>query len=522
MRFAFEDCVLDTSRRELRRGAESVDLEPQVFDLLEFLIRTRDRVASRDDLIEAVWNGRIVSESTLSSRINAARVAIGDDGTAQRLIRTLPRKGIRFVGQVREESETPAAVPVPATRSQQDTSPAFDGPSIAVLPFTNMSGDPESDYFADGITEEIITALAHCSGLLVIARTSSFIYKGRAIDVRQVGRELGVGYVLEGSVRRRDDRLRITVQLIEATAGTHLWASRFDGSLSEVFELQDRIAANAAATIEPKLRFAEAEGARRKPPGDMRAYDLWLRALSHAWEFTPDSIKAALRCLEQALEIDPAYALAMSTAAYYRAQSVFQGWAEQPEAERAVAVKLAWQAIGLAGNDANVLWQGAFTVWSMEQDGLKALELARRALQVNPNSTIALAVAGWIEAVTGDPEGGRRKIEQALRLIPRHPRAWLMSTAMAVSYIASGQYHDAVSWAEKATVENRRFAPALRFLAVALVKVGQIDRARQIVREMLQAEPTLTLARLRTRVPFVERPILKVCSDALRTAGLPD
>ena len=248
--YRFEDLVLDTNRRELRRGHGLVAVEPQVFDLLEFLIRARDRVVSRDDLLAAVWQGRIVSEATLSSRVNSARAAIGDSGEEQRLIKTLPRKGVRFVGAVREESDPPSRPVVEAVL--EDVKPRMAdpaGPSIAVLPFTNMSGDPEQDYFADGMAEDITTALSRCSGLFVIARNSSFIYKGNAVDVRRVGRELGVGYVLEGSVRRGGERLRISGQLIDARSGAHLWADRFDGDLSDVFELQDRITASVVAAI---------------------------------------------------------------------------------------------------------------------------------------------------------------------------------------------------------------------------------------------------------------------------------
>src|SRR4051812_33570774 len=210
--YRFDDFVLDTGRRELRRGDGLVAMEPQVFDLLAFLIRTRDHVASRDAILAEVWGGRIVSEATLASRISAARSAIGDSSEAQRLIRTIPRKGIRFVADVHEQDETAKTPTAPAT-------PALDSPAIAVLPFTNMSGDPEQDYFADGMVEDIITALSRCSGLAVIARNSSFIYKGRAVDIREVGRDLGVGYVLEGSVRRAGPRLRISGQLIDAASG---------------------------------------------------------------------------------------------------------------------------------------------------------------------------------------------------------------------------------------------------------------------------------------------------------------
>jgi TolB-like protein len=221
-------------------------------------------VVGRDDLFAAVWKGRIVSEATLGSRINSARAAIGDNGEEQRLIRTFPRKGFRFVGEVREESHASAErepdIPLQKVKPRM-TDP--DGPSIAVLPFTNMSGDPEQDYFADGMAEDIITALSRCSGLFVIARNSSFTYKGQAVDIRHVGRELGVGYVLEGSVRRGGNRLRITGQLIDATSGVHLWADRFDGDETDVFELQDRITESVVAAIEPTLQLAEVK--RRKP-----------------------------------------------------------------------------------------------------------------------------------------------------------------------------------------------------------------------------------------------------------------
>src|SRR5215813_12119711 len=302
LRYHFEDCTLDTDRRELRRPDGPVSVEPQVFDLLEFLVQNRDRVVSRDTLIEAIWAGRIVSESALTTRINAVRSAIGDTGEEQRLIKTFPRKGIRFVGVVREE----AVKPVSASRAEPIALP--EKPSIAVLPFTNMSGDPEQDYFADGMAAEIITALSRCSWLFVIARNSSFTYKGKAFDLRQVGRELGVRYVMEGSVRRAGDRLRILGQLADATTGTHLWADRFDGDMSDVFDLQDRITESVVAAIEPRLQLAEIERLKRSPAANLDAYDLLLRAQQLEYEFTAESLAAALRYLDQALAIDSAYA----------------------------------------------------------------------------------------------------------------------------------------------------------------------------------------------------------------------
>ena len=272
--YQFAGCTLDTARRELRQGDDLVAIKPQVFDVLTFLIEARDRVVSRDNLMDTVWHGRIVSEATLSSRLNSARTAIGDNGAEQRLIRTLPRKGVRFVGEVREvadpEPEPPRHGAPPAAITWRD-GPRL--PSIAVLPFTNMSGDREQDYFADGMAEEIITALSRSSGLFVIARNSSFAYKGRAIDVRQIGQELGVAYVLEGSVRRSRDQLRITGQLVDAASGAHLWSDRFDGDLQKVFELQDRVSESVAAAIEPTLQRAEIGRLGRDRPVRLDAYE---------------------------------------------------------------------------------------------------------------------------------------------------------------------------------------------------------------------------------------------------------
>ena len=244
MRYLFEDFALDTERRELRRGDAPVAIEPQVFDLLAYVVENRQRVVSRDDLIAQVWDGRIVSESALARCINGARSAIGDSGDAQRLIKTLPRKGLRFVGAVREE-HSPSGLAGASAVEAEKAVPALalpDRPSIAVLPFDNVSGDREQDYFCDGITEDIITELSRFSELFVIARNSSFQYKGKAVDVRQVGRQLDVRYVLQGSIRRGGNSVRISVQLIDAMTGTHRWAERYDRKLEDVFAVQDEVA----------------------------------------------------------------------------------------------------------------------------------------------------------------------------------------------------------------------------------------------------------------------------------------
>jgi TolB-like protein/Tfp pilus assembly protein PilF len=516
--YRFEDFALDTERRELRCRDDLLPIEPQVFDLLTYLIDNRKRVVSKDDLIASVWAGRIVSDATLDSRVNAARRAIGDSGGTQRLIKTLPRKGIRFVGAVRENEKPPEGV----EHSPTVALPLPERPSIAVLPFVNMSGDPEQEYFVDGMAEEIITALARCNWLFVIARNSSFTYKSKAVDVRQIGRELGVRYVLEGSVRRAGDRLRFTGQLIDATSGTHIWADRFDGEMSDVFELQDRFTASVVAAIEPVLQLAEIERLKHKPAASLDAYDLLLRAQQRAYEFTAESLAAALRYLEQALAIDPSYAPAMALAACCYGDLYRQGWARDPAAEAAEGLRLAARAVEIAKDDSNVLWMAAFGVWCLAQDGFRARDLAYRSLRLNPNSPMALTIAGWVESILANHDKAFELIGRAQRLSPRDPREWFMSTAMAGALMHNRQFQEALPWAENALAQNPRNSIARRILASCLASLGQIDKAREIMREVLKIEPDLTISTLRGRLTHMEESVWKTFSNGLRCAGLPE
>jgi TolB-like protein len=523
MIYRFGRFSLDTARRELRSGETLIQVEPQVFDLLTYVIEARDRVVSRDDLLQAVWRGRIVSEATLSSRLNAARAAIGDTGAAQRLIRTLPRKGVRFVGAVEVTVDDPPSAAAAATAP--DLGPwraAPYAPAIAVLPFANLSGDPEQDYFADGMTEELITALSRNSGLFVIARNSSFTYKGKAVDVRQVGRDLGVAYVLEGSVRRSRARLRITGQLVDAASGAHLWAERFDGSLGEIFELQERVSDSVATAIEPTLQMAEITRLTREPPRRPGAYDLVLRAYALLSEFTPASMAAALTCLEQSRAIDPDYALAMAAVAYCRAQCHFQGWIKQNDATCAEAVDLAWDAVSLAPSDAQILWMAAFAIWNMARsERERARDLFRRSLLLNPNSAMALTLGGWIETMCGNLTEGRAMVARAQRLNPRDPRGWFMSGVTAIAAVIEEDYPEALVWAERSLAQNPRFAVALRVTVVAYMKLGKKDRAEEAVRTLLRIEPDLTVSEFFRRIPVPVQSMAVAYADALRAAGLP-
>src|SRR3954471_16164718 len=340
VKFSFDNHILDTSRRELRRGSELVAMQPQVFDLLVHLLKHRDHVVSRDDLIALVWGGRIVSDSTLDSRVNAARNAVGDNGKDQKLIRTIPRKGLRFVGHVNGHSD--GELPGTAAEGGEPQQLALtlpDRPAIAVLPFDNMSGSQEQDYFSDGITEDIITGLSKLRWFFVIARNSSFTYKGKAVHMKQVAAELGVRYVVEGSVRKSGDRVRITAQLNDTATGSHIWAEHYDRDLTDVFAVQDEITDAIVTAIEPQIYAAENFRSRRKPPNNLDAWDLVMRALSHHWRVTRTDSLTAQALLERAIAIDPDYGQALGVLATSHSFCAHMGWSDlataAPIAERA-------------------------------------------------------------------------------------------------------------------------------------------------------------------------------------------
>ena len=344
MQFLFAGHTLDTDRRELRRGDDVIAVEPQVFDLLVYLVQNRDRVVSKDDLIASVWRNRIVSDSTLTSRINAARKAVGDSGEEQKLIRTVAAQRTALCrrcarGVKCRPSRRIAVATADEIHEPRTALPLPDRPAIAVLPFINMSGEAEQEYFSDGISEDIITALSKLRWFFVIARNSSFVYKGKSVHMKQIAEELGVGYVVEGSVRKGGDRVRITVQLNDVATGSHIWAERYDRSLADVFAVQDEITEAIVAAIEPQLYAAENFRARRKPPDSMDAWDLVMRALSHYWRVTRQDNLVAQALLEKAIAIDPNYGQALGVLATSHTFVAHMGWADQatsmPIAERA-------------------------------------------------------------------------------------------------------------------------------------------------------------------------------------------
>jgi TolB-like protein len=530
MQFLFADHVLDMNRRELHRGCARIAVEPQVFDLLAYLVQNRERVVSKDDLIAAVWSGRIVSDSTLTSRINAARKAVGDSGAEQRLIRTIARKGLRFVGSVRvlPEGGDPANVtgsppgdaPEPSRPVVSPFLPPSDRPAIAVLPFTNMSGEPERDYFSDGISEDIITALSKLRWFMVIARNSSFFYKGKPVPMRQIAEELGVGYLVEGSVRRSGERVRITAQLNDVATGRQLWAERYDRDLADVFAVQDEITDAVVAAIEPQLYAAENFRAQRKPPESLDAWDLVMRALSHYWRVTREDNLEAQRLLEQAIAIDPNYAQALAVLAVSHTFGAHMGW-EAAAAAAPVAERAGLAAVRADGEDpwAHLALACAYVYLGRIDDALAAFETA---LRLNPNFSLAQGYYGLVLSWSGRWREGIEAARRALRLSPRDPFSAIYLGTAAYAAFVGRDYGEAIRLARDGIRERNDFVGGHRVLTAAAAMAGEIDLARTALEELRRVHPDISLAWVASQLPsFKADPEQREhFLEGLRRAGL--
>ena len=521
MQFLFEDYVLDIDRRELRRGAQQIAVGPQVFDLLVYLVQNRERVVTKDDLLDAVWSGRFVSESNLTTRINAARKAIGDTGEEQRLIRTVPRKGFRFVGVVTCEAENVKDVRG-STATTPKPLPLPDKPSIAVLPFDNMSGDREQEYFADGMVEEIITALSRFRQLFVIARNSTFTYKGRGVDVKQVGRELGVRYVLEGSVRRSDNRVRIAAQLIDATTATHLWADRFDSAIENIFDLQDRLTATVVGAVAPQLQQAEIERAKRKPTESLDAYELFFRGMANFYQWTLEGTNEALRLFHRAVELDPDFAPAYGMAAYCYLWRKVNGWTVNYEQETGEAGRLARRAVDLGQDDAVALTFGGYTLAYAVGDFEGAAAFLDRALTLNPNLAAAWHYSGLTKIWLGEPDIAIEHLTIAMRLSPLDPFIHYRQSLTALAHLCAGRYEEACMWSEKALQAGPNYAPGYRIAAASNALVGRIEKAQKIAARIRQFDAGFRVSSAKDILPFRRPEDLARYEDGLRKAGLPE
>ena len=393
-------------------------------------------------------------------------------------------------------------------------------PSIAVLPFQNMSGDPEQEYFADGMVEEIITALSRVGWFFVIARNSSFAYKGKHVDVRQVGRELGVRYVLEGSIRKSGNRVRITGQLIEAANGNHVWADKFEGSLDDVFELQDRITETVVAAIEPSLQGAEIRRSSTKPTGSLDAYDLYLRALSHRYALTRESLDEAIRLLERAIVLDPDYAFAKALAASTHTSRGIQSWATAEDIVR--GQQLAHEALISSRDDPTTIALAAHAMAWLGREYDIALAAMDRAIRLNPNSAQILMLSGHLRTWVSDADSAVDHLSRAIRLNPVDPEIGYSLGGLAYALLIKGDYDKALEVARRTARETPRWMGAWRVLVAASVRNQRLPEAQEAVRHMLLISPDHSIAQSRGALRFRDELICGMILDSLRLAGLPE
>lgn len=530
LQFVFEGYVLDPERRELSLRGQNVAVGPKVFDLLLHLVVNRNRVVSKDDLLMAVWSGRLVSESTITSHINAVRKAIGDNGAEQRLVRTVARKGFRFVGEVEDAAgEAPGMRGTrEVERSPVESVPSHaalalpDRPSITVLPFQNLGGDPDQDYFADGVVEDVITALSRIRWLFVIARNSSFAYKGRAVDVKAIGRELGVRYVLEGSVRRSGNQVRITGQLIEAASGAHLWAERFEGTLDDIFELQEQVAGSVVGAISPQLERAEIERARHKPTASLDAYDYYLRGMAKLHNGGREAIEAALPLFHRAIELDPEFASAYGGAAWCHVWRKVNGWMVDRPREIAEGIRLARLAVALGREDAVALTRGGHALGHLAGELDRGIALLDRALLLNPNFAPAWFLGGFLRVFRGEAESAMAHLSHAVRLSPLDPEMFRMEAGMALAHFFAGRFDVAATWAELALGKLPGFLVAVAVSAASHASAGRMEEADAAMQRLRTLDPSLRIANLRDWLPIHQPDDLRKFADGLRRAGLPD
>jgi adenylate cyclase len=524
MRFLFEDYALDTNRRELCRRGEIVRLEPQAFDLLAYLIQNRARVVSRDDLIAAVWAGRIVSDSAVTTRINAARSAIDDSGKAQRLIKTVPRKGIRFVGTVQEEAASGAEA---GSRPPPPYPALPDKPSIAFLPFINMSGESGHEYFSDGITEDIITELSRFSELFVIARNSSFRFKGGLPDIRQVGRELGVRYVLEGSIRRAGNRIRIGAQLIDAVTGAQRWGERYDRDLTDVFAIQDEVSRAIASILMVHVNKAEAEHTLLKPPATWQAHDFLMRA-SDVWSErnaegpheARRSLYEARRLLDRSISLDPNYARAYALLS----QTHLVAWVQPLDGDHLNPVALE-RAHRLAGKSlqlgpglsiAHAQLGGVLTFEGRHEQAIAAFE---KAVALNPNFSDWWFGMALLRA--GEPARAITVIETHMRYDPFCSPFALGQLGLA--YYTLKEYSKALPPLRELASRVPNMRQGRVWLAANLAQLGRLDEARAEAAEILRIDPNYTIDGTQRQLALFKRSEdVEHFVDGLRKAGLPE
>lgn len=518
MPLSFAGHEVDLRRQELRRDGSRVHVEPQVFDLIVHLLRNRDRVVSKDELLDTIWNGRIVSEAALSSRINAARKAVGDDGDRQSLIKTIHKRGFRFVGEVTEEAEDDVAeIPAP----EPPVASPSTRPSVVVLPFANLSSEPDTDYFSYGLTEDVIRLLARHRWMDVLSRHTAAAFRGREVDAREIGTTFGVRYLVHGSVAKRGERVRLAADLVSAETGAQLWSETYDLALADVLDVQRAMAEQIAAAIEPELARLEREAAVRRPPTNLGAWDCYQRGLFHLWGFTQPGMAEAEAMFRRAVELDPAFARAQGALAYVLLQETVVSERAGRAALLEEAMRLSRSAVALDNQDCmNLCVLGR--VHAFRHDYEEAIALLEQSVALNPSFAQAHFALGCTKVWSGRAREGIADVERAAELSPRDPHLSSFYATRAFAHITLGEYAEAVECGRRATrVPNAKAWPYLMLIA-ALGLMDRIDEARRVVAALIEKGPDYTLEVARSDFFFcADQAVVDRCLDGLRRAGLP-
>jgi adenylate cyclase len=500
---------LDLGDERLWHGDQSVQISNKAFRLLRLLVSKPNRLLTKDHILDAVWGDVCVSEGLIKEYVHDLRLALGDDPKQPRFIETVRGRGYRFLGGI-ESVDRPAGV---------DGHARPDRPSIAVLPFTNISGDPEEEYFADGLSEEIITALSFVPWLFVIARNSSFIYKGLAIDVREVGDELGIRYVLEGSVRRAGDRLRVNGQLVDTETATHIWADRYESKLDDVFDLQDEITEAVVNAIGPKIQLAEIERATRKRPNNLTAYDLYLRARA---ALNSLQIDAAIGLLDEAIAHAPDYAKAKAVRAWC---TTLIGWryVAPTEAQRATSIRLAEEALVSPEADAETRAYAGYAIGFMGDQKHRAMSLVEDVTRQCPSFAWAWASLALLESYHGDARRAIKLARTALRLSPRDPQSFRCEMAISKAHLVLNQFEESLEYADQGLQKS----PSNSFFQICqitcLVRLGRLADAHAMADKFQAQNPEFRISKWRDLTRnwgawTLTSPILE---DALRRVSIP-
>jgi TolB-like protein len=522
---------LDLERRTLLRDGGFVALGGRAMDILCVLVAEGGNLVTKDELIARVWPGIVVEENNLHVQVSALRKALGEDSGGQRYVLTVSGRGYRFAAEPDERGgKAPDETDISEEHRRSGRTaegsatvpPLPNKASIAVLPFQNMSGDPDQEYFADGIVEDIITALSRMRWLLVIARNSTFTYKGRAVDVKQVGRELGVRYALEGSVRKAANRLRITGQLIDTATGAHLWADRYDADIADVFELQDRLTSSVVGAMAMQLELAEIARIKHKPTTSLDAYDYYLRGLARIREWTRNAVDEALALFQKAIALDPDYASAYGMAARCYGIRKEHGWATDQASDVVEAERLARRAIELGWDDALALCTGGAALAYMLGEVETGITFLDRALALDPNLAMAWIGSGWARTRLGEPEIAIEHFARAIQLSPLDPLISNVRSGIAFAEFFCGRYDEASAGASLVLNARPNDGPALRIAAASHALAGRLSEARKAMERLRQMYPSLTISNLGKQSPLLRQEDRARWAEGMRRAGLPE